>query len=308
MTITAATVRELRDRTGAGMMDCKKALEENKGDLEAAIDWLRKKGLAAAAKKATRAAAEGLVGALTLGKRGALLEVNAETDFVSRNHKFQEYVTKVTEIVEKSSDDIEALKKAAYPQTGRTVSEELTELVSVIGENLNLRRAKVLEVTDGVVANYIHSAIATNLGRIGVLVALESPGDKDQLMALGRKIAMHIAAAHPQSNTVTDLDPALLERERRILTEQAKESGKPAEFLDKMIEGRIRKYYEEVVLQEQLFLIDDTKRKVSKVVEDTAKEIGAPITLKAFACFRIGEGIEVEEKDFAAEVAEQLKK
>ncbi len=306
--ISAADVRELRERTGAGMMDCKKALEENKGDMETAIDWLRKKGLAAAAKKASRTAAEGLVGALAHGTKGALIEVNAETDFVGRNEKFQDFVAKVAELVEQHGDDLEKLKTVAYPGTNRTVSEELTELISVIGENMSLRRAKSISVKEGVVASYIHSATTPVLGRIGVLVALESSAPKDQLMQLGRQIAMHIAAANPQSCSVDDLDPSLLERERKILTEQAKESGKPVEFIEKMIDGRIRKYYEEVVLHEQLFLIDDTKRKVSQVVEDAGKTHGVPVKLTGFACFRLGEGIEKEEKDFAAEVAEQLNK
>lgn len=307
-TISASHVRELRDRTGAGMMDCKKALDENNGDMEAAIDWLRKKGLAAAAKKASRTAAEGLVGALAKGTRGALVEVNAETDFVGRNEKFQEFVAKVTELAESQGDDLEKLKSVAYPGSNRTVSEELTELIAVIGENMSLRRVKTLKVEKGVVASYIHSATTPTLGRIGVLVALESSAPEDKLQQLGRQIAMHIAAANPQSCHVDDLDQSLLERERNILTEQAKESGKPAEFIEKMIEGRIRKYYEEVVLHEQLFLIDDTKRKVSQVVLDAANTLGAPISLKGFACFRLGEGIDKEEKDFAAEVAQQLNK
>lgn len=306
--VSASAVRELRDRTGAGMMDCKKALDENNGDMEAAIDWLRKKGLAAAAKKAARTAAEGLVAAVAKGTVGALVEVNAETDFVGRNEKFQEFVAKVAELIEVNGDDLEALKNSAYPGTGRTVSEELTELIAVIGENMSLRRAKILRVKEGVVASYIHSATTPILGRIGVLVALESSAPQDKLQQLGRQIAMHIAAAQPQSCHVHDLDQSLLERERTVLTEQAKESGKPMEFIDKMIEGRIRKYYEEVVLHEQLFLIDDTKRKVAQVVEDAGKTFGAPVKLTEFACFRLGEGIEKEEKDFAAEVAQQLNK
>lgn len=306
--ITAASVRELRERTGAGMMDCKKALAENSGSMEAAVDWLRKKGLAAAAKKAARTAAEGLVGVATSGTKGALVEINAETDFVARNQKFQDFVTTATEIVLKSNADIEGLKKAAYGGSGRSVEDELTELIAVIGENMNLRRVKLLEVNAGVVSSYIHSAIAPSIGRVGVLVALESTANTEALNNLGRRIAMHIAAACPQACHVEDLDPDLLERERKVLTEQAKESGKSTEFLDKMIEGRVRKFYEEVVLSEQVFLIDDSKRKVSQVVADTAKELDAPVVLKAFSCFRLGEGIEKEEKDFAAEVAEQLKK
>jgi elongation factor Ts len=245
---------------------------------------------------------------MTSGQRGVLVEVNAETDFVGRNHKFQEFAVKTSEVYMKSGGDIESLKKQSYAGSSRTVEEELVELVAVIGENLTMRRCLLLEVQQGVVASYIHSAISSNLGRIGVLVALESTGDKEKLLSLGRQIAMHVAAAHPQSCFVEDLDPAILERERNIFTEQAKESGKPAEFIDKMIEGRLRKFYEEAVLSEQIFLIDDTKRKVSKVVEEASKDVGAPVKLKAFACFRLGEGIEKEEKDFAKEVAEQLSK
>ncbi|MBN9343976.1 MAG: translation elongation factor Ts [Caedibacter sp. 38-128] len=306
--ISASAVKELRERTGAGMMDCKKALTEATGDMEAAVDWLRAKGLAAAAKKAGRTAAEGLVGAITTGTVGAVVEINAETDFVARNEKFQEYVRAVANLALKANSDLDAFKNTPYPGTGRSIAEELTNLISVIGENMEVRRLKSLEVEQGVVTSYIHSAIAPGLGRIGVLVALESSGDKAQLETLGKQIAMHAAAANPQACTIADLDPNAIDRERKIFAEQARESGKKEEFIEKMIEGRLRKFYEESVLIEQVYLIDDTKRKVSQVITDAAKEVGAPVLLKGFALFKLGEGIEKEVTDFAAEVAQQLGK
>lgn len=304
--ITAASVRELRERTGAGMMDCKKALVENQGDMEASIDWLRKKGLAAAAKKSGRAAAEGLVGILVDGKKAVALEVNSETDFVSRNEHFQCFVDTATKLALNSSS-LEALMGTSYPATGRTVQEELTHLISVIGENMNMRRVASISVENGVIANYVHTATTPTLGRIGVLVAMESTGDAHELMACGKQIAMHIAAANPQSCTVAELDPAVVDREREIFADQARASGKPEEFIGKMIEGRLRKFYEESVLCEQVFLIDDTKRQVKQVVEDLAKKLGTPVTLKGFIQFRLGEGVEKKEVDFAAEVAAQLR-
>jgi elongation factor Ts len=305
--ITAAFVKELRERTGAGMMDCKKALSETKGDMESAIDWLRTKGLAAAAKKAGRTAAEGLVGVETSGTIGALLEVNSETDFVSRNQKFQDYIKQTLQIaLTNQKEDLDALLASPYPETGRTVADELTHLISVIGENMALRRLKVLKVNQGIITPYTHNAIHPGLGRIGVLIALESPGDTHKLEALGKQIAMHVAAATPQATTIQELDPELIERERKIFAEQARASGKKEEFIEKMIEGRLLKFYEEVVLLEQVYLIDDSKRKVAQVIADASKELGAPVTLKGFALFKLGEGIEKEVKDFAAEVAEQL--
>lgn len=303
--ITAALVKELREASGAGMMDCKKALAENNGDIEASIDWLRKKGLAAAAKKAGRVAAEGLVGAVADGKTGALVEVNSETDFVARNEQFQGFVAAVTRLA-LSNGDVEALKAAKYPEGGVTVTEKLTNLVATIGENMNVRRAVRLAVTNGVVASYVHNAAVPGMGKIGVLVALESTGDAAKLQALGKQIAMHVAAANPQSLSIADVDPAMLERERSVLAEQARASGKPEEIIGKMVEGRLRKYYEDVVLLEQLYVIDGESR-VKQVVEKAAKEIGAPVTLAAFARMALGEGIEKEEKDFASEVAAQLR-
>jgi len=302
--ITAALVKELREKTGAGMMDCKKALGETAGDLEGAVDWLRKKGLAAAAKKAGRVAAEGLVAVAAEGTVGAVVEVNAETDFVGRNDQFQAFVKSVAAVALKSENDVAAIK-AAKLASGKTVEEEVTSLIATIGENMNFRRAKVLKVSQGVVATYIHSATAPGLGKIGVLVALESAGDVAKLNEVGKQIAMHVAAANPLFLTVDSVDGAALDRERAVLTEQAAASGKPAEVITKMVEGRIRKYYEEVVLTEQVYVIDG-ETKISKVVENAAKDAGAPVKLVGFARFALGEGVEKEEKDFAAEVAAQL--
>jgi elongation factor Ts len=302
--ITASLVKELREKTGAGMMDCKRALGETAGDIEGAVDWLRKKGLAAAAKKAGRIAAEGLVGVATAGNAGAVVEVNSETDFVARNEAFQNFVRQVADLA-LAKGDLEAVKAAAFPGTGRTVAEELTHLVATIGENMSQRRVRRLEVGKGVVVSYVHNALVPGLGKIGVLMALESGGDSAKLTALGKQLAMHVAAAHPQFLTIADVDTASLDRERDVLREQAKASGKPDAIIDKMVEGRLRKYYEEVVLLEQIFVVDGETR-IAKVVEAAAKEAGAPIKITAFARFGLGEGIEKEQSDFAAEVAAQL--
>jgi elongation factor Ts len=300
--ITASLVKELREKTGAGMMDCKKALGETGGNLEDAVDWLRKKGLAAAAKKAGRVASEGLVAVATSGTAGSVVEVNSETDFVARNDRFQGFAATAAELALKGDGDVEALKQVEYPGAGRSVADELTSLIATVGENMTLRRAARLSVTDGVVATYVHSAIAPNLGKIGVLVALESTGDKAKLEALGKQIAMHVAAARPEALTVDAVDTSALERERNVLADQARASGKPEEIIGKMVEGRLRKYYEEVVLLEQTFVIDG-ERKVSKVVQEAAKDVGAPVALVGFVRFALGEGIEKEQADFAAEVA-----
>ncbi len=302
--ITATLVKELREKTGAGMMDCKKALGETAGDVEQAVDWLRKKGLAAAAKKAGRVAAEGLVGSASSGTVGALLEVNAETDFVGRNDKFQAFVTETAGLVLTTGEDVEALKAAAYPGKGHAVQEELTQLIATIGENMSIRRGARLSVTDGAVATYIHSATAPGLGKIGVLVALESTGDKAALAVLGKQIAMHIAATAPLSLSVDNLDQKAVQRERDVLTEQARASGKPDAVIEKMIEGRIRKFYEEVVLLEQVYVIDGESR-VKDIVAKAAKDLGTPVALTGFVRYALGEGIEKQETDFAAEVAAQ---
>jgi elongation factor Ts len=285
-------------------MDCKRALGETQGDIEGAVDWLRKKGLAAAAKKAGRIAAEGLVGVATSGTAGAVVEVNSETDFVARNEAFQNFVRQVADLT-LANGEIEAVKAAAFPGSTRNVAEELTHLVATIGENMNLRRVLRLQVAKGAVVSYVHNALAPGLGKIGVLVALESAGDAGKLAALGKQLAMHVAAANPQFLAIADVDAASLERERDVLREQAKASGKPDAIIDKMVEGRLRKYYEEVVLLEQIFVIDGETR-IAKVVEAAAKEAGAPIKIVAFARFALGEGIEKEQADFAAEVAAQL--
>ncbi|MFD1624352.1 translation elongation factor Ts [Azospirillum griseum] len=300
--ITASLVKELREKTGAGMMDCKKALNETQGDLEGAVDWLRKKGLAAAAKKSGRVAAEGLVAVATEGTKGAVVEVNAETDFVARNDKFQGYAATVATLALAGSGDVEALKAAAYPGTAHTAQDELTALIATVGENMNLRRSITLSVNAGVVVSYVHSAIAPGLGKIGVLVALESTGDAAKLSDLGKQIAMHIAAARPEALDIADVDTSALDRERNVLIEQARATGKKEEFIGKMVEGRIRKYYEEVCLLEQVYVIDG-ETKVRKIVENAAKDVGAPVTLTAFARFALGEGIEKAQSDFAAEVA-----
>ncbi len=292
--MSALLVKELRERSGAGMLDCKKALDANNGDVEAAIDWLRTKGLASAAKKSGRIAAEGLVGVASSGKEAAVVEVNSETDFVARNDQFQALVEQTAQKALESNGDTDALKTQQQ--------DAITNAIATIGENMNLRRAVKLSVSDGVVATYVHTAVKPGLGKIGVLVALESTGDKAALEALGKQIAMHVAAAKPEALNRESVDASKLERERSVLIEQAVASGKPQEVAEKMVEGRIRKFYEEVVLLEQLFVIDG-KTKIADVVKAAEKDAGAPITLKAYERFAVGEGIEKAEDDFAAEVA-----
>jgi elongation factor Ts len=289
--VTAALVKELREKTGAGMMDCKRALAEVAGDLEQAVDWLRKKGLSAAAKKAGRVAAEGLVGAVAEGRAGAIVEVNCETDFVARNEAFQGLVKAVTALVLSKGEDLEALKAAPYPGTGRTVGDELTHLIATIGENMALRRAKRITTATGVVVPYVHSALATGIGKIGALVALESSADAGGLQTVGRQLAMHVAAANPSYLDTASVDPATLDREREILRDRAKQFGKPDAIIDKIVEGQLRKFYEESVLLEQVYVVDGESR-VGKVVEAAAKAAGAPIHLVGFARFKVGEGIE----------------
>jgi elongation factor Ts len=299
--ITAASVKELRERTGAGMMDCKKALAENDGEMEAAIDWLRAKGLAAAAKKAGRTAAEGLVGVTVDGNRGAVVEVNSETDFVAKNELFQDFVKNVAKLALQHGTDVEALGAAAYPDGG-TVQEKLTNNIAKIGENQSLRRAAVLEVTQGAVVSYVHNQVIPGLGRIGVLVALESGAPAETLQALGKQIAMHVAAAHPLALTADELPAALIERERSIALEKAKESGKPQAIVDKMVEGGLAKFRKENALISQLFVMDN-KTPVAEVVASAAKDAGTGIDLIGFVRFQLGEGIEKKQEDFAAEVA-----
>ena len=299
--ITAASVKELRERTGAGMMDCKKALAETNGEMEPAIDWLRAKGLSAAAKKAGRTAAEGLVGVTVEGHRGAVVEVNSETDFVAKNELFQDFVRNVAKLALEYGTNVEALGAAAYPRGG-TVTEALTENIAKIGENQSLRRAAVLEVNQGAVVSYVHNQVAPGLGKIGVLVALESAAPADVLTALGKQIAMHVAAAHPLALTADELSAELIERERSIAMEKAKESGKPQNIIDKMVEGGLAKFRKDNALLSQLFVMD-SKTPVAEVVAAAAKDAGTAIELKGFVRFQLGEGIEKKESDFAAEVA-----
>lgn len=293
--ITAALVREMREATGAGMMDCKKALTETNGDKEAAIDWLRKKGLSQAAKKSSRVAAEGLVAVASASNKAAVVEVNAETDFVARNEAFQTAVQQIAEVALEVGDDLETLKAATLP-SGRSVADELTHLVATIGENMTLRRARVLTVSSGVVASYVHGALRPGVGRIGVLAAVEAASETDALVTLGRQVGMHIAATRPAALDVSGVDASALERERAVLVEQARASGKPEAIIEKMVDGRIRKFYEEVVLLEQVW-VHDGENRVKKVLEKEGAK------LVAFERFHLGEGIEKQESDFAEEVA-----
>lgn len=298
--ITANLVRDLREKTGAGMMDCKKALVETNADFEAAVDWLRAKGLAAAAKKAGRVTAEGLTASIVKGNVGAAIELNSETDFVARNEQFTKLVSDVA-LEALNHNDIEELKNAKL-SSGKTVAETVAENVGTIGENLNLRRMGVAKVNEGIVSSYTHNAVGPNMGKISVLVALESKGDKQALEQLGKQIAMHIAAARPQALNTASVDPALVERERSIFIEQSKASGKPDNIIEKMVDGRIRKFFEEIVLLEQVFVIDG-KTKISDLLKESAKTVGAEVSINSFIRFELGEGIEVEETDFASEVA-----
>ena len=299
--ITAALVKELRGLTGAGMMDCKKALKENSGDIESSVDWLRSQGLSAAAKKSGRAASEGLVAVTVVDNKGAIIELNSETDFVARNEVFQSVAEAICGIAIEKNGDLEAIKSANYPGGG-SVTDQLTHQIATIGENMNLRRSCVLEVDTGIICSYIHNAVKPNLGKIGVLVALESTAGSQQLETLGKQISMHVAAANPLAMSRSDINEADLNRERTILTEQAKDSGKPPEIIDKMVEGRLSKYYSEVCLLEQKFVIDPDVS-VQKAISSFSKEVGAEIVLKDFVRFGLGDGIEKDEQDFAAEVA-----
>jgi elongation factor Ts len=302
--VTAALVKELREKTGAGMMDCKRALGESGGDIEAAVDWLRKKGLSAAAKKAGRVAAEGLIGVAIRGAAGAVVEINSETDFVARNHAFQSFVRAVSEFALDGDGELESLREVDVPGTGRTVAEELTHLISTIGENLVLRRVKRLSTENGAAFSYIHNALGPGLGKIGVIVTLASTA-ADQLAGLGKQLAMHIAAANPLYLDIASVPQAALDRERDVLREQARATGKSDSVVDRMVEGRLRKFYEEFVLLEQIFVVDQ-ETNISKVVEQASKTAGAPIRVAGFARFALGEGIERQRTDFAAEVAAQL--
>jgi len=306
--ITAALVKELREKTGAGMMDCKRALGDTGGDLEAAVDLLRTKGLAAAAKKAGRVAAEGLIGVATAQRAGAMVEVNSETDFVARNELFQSFARSVAALAVAQERDVEGLKAASFAGNGKTVEGELTDLIARIGENLVLRRVARLAVGQGHVASYVHNTVSSGLGKIGVLVALESAADEDVLAPLGRQLAMHIAAKDPAYLDIASVPAAALNREREVLRQQALESGKAAGIVDRMVEGRLRKFYEDTVLLEQVFVspdVDDGSR-VGKVLEAASKKAGTPIKIAAFVRFALGEGVDRPPSDFAGEVAAQL--
>jgi elongation factor Ts len=300
--ITATLVKDLRTQTGAGMMDCKKALTETDGDLSAAVDWLRQKGLSQAAKKAGREAAEGLVGVAVSDGVGAVVEVNSETDFVARNEDFQNFVRTVADLAVAAKGDMDALTAAAYPDSGRNVGDQLTHMVATIGENMLIRRSAAVSADPGIVAQYVHSAAAPGLGRIGVVVALKSSGDAAKLEEAGKQLAMHIAAANPRAVTSAEIDPEVVEHERKILTAKAEESGRPPEIIQKMVEGGIRKFYEEAALMDQVWVIDG-KTRVNKVLEQLAKDAGAPVEVAGFVRYALGEGIERKEADFAAEVA-----
>ena len=300
--IKASLVKALREKTGAGMMDCKKALEENDSDILASVDWLRTQGLSAAAKKSGRISSEGLIGLAINTSKGALVEVNTETDFVARNEDFQEFVKALTNISLQGNDSVDDLNSAFYTNSKNTVEETITNMIATIGENMHLRRVSVLESENGVVSGYMHNSLQPGLGKIGVLLALDSLGDKQALEDLGKQLAMHIAATNPQALSRETIDSSELEREKRVLTEQARESGKPDEIINKMVEGRLRKYYEEVCLLEQIFVIDGETR-ISEVINEASVKIGSPITISGFSRFALGEGIEKIEEDFAEEVA-----
>jgi len=300
--ITAKMVKDLREQTGAGMMDCKKALTETDGDMDAAVDWLRAKGFAKAAKKAGRTAADGLVGVAVEDKKGAVVEVNAETDFVARNEQFQNMVSEIAKLALKVEGDVEKLGAETFPGTDKPVNDYISEMIATIGENMRLRRTAHIAVSEGIVASYVHNATATGMGKIGVIVGLESTGDNEKLQALGKQLAMHVAATSPLAVDVDSLDPAVVERERAILVEQARESGKPDNIIEKMVEGRLNKYYQEVVLLKQA-LVTDPDNTVEKALKAAEEDVGASIAIKGFERFALGEGIETEDEDFASEVA-----
>jgi elongation factor Ts len=300
--ITADLVKALREKTGAGMMDCKNALKESDGEMEAAIDWLRAKGLSKAANKADRVAAEGLIGLASDATTGAVVEVNSETDFVARNAEFQKVVAEISKLALKAGGDIEKLSTMEYPGKKVSVADHLKELVATIGENMSLRRTAALKVEEGVVATYVHNHAAPGMGKIGILVALESTGDKQKLTEIGRQVAMHVAATNPLALKDEDVSPEVLERERAIFAEQAKESGKPEKVIKQMIEGRIKKFYQEVILLKQAFVVNPDLT-VEKALKEAESGVGAPITITGFVRYELGEGLKVEKGDFAAEVA-----
>ena len=302
MALSASTIKELREKSGAGMMDCKKALTETGGNMEEAIDWLRKQGLSAVAKKSSRVAAEGLIGVTIKNNSGAMVEINSETDFVARNELFQNFVKTCSTLVLSTKNDIEALQELPFPNSDRTVNQELANNIATIGENMNIRRVEFLEVSEGILVSYVHNNVADGLGRLGVLVALESKAEKNNLLETGKQVAMHIAATSPKSLNIEDLDPQIVEREREVLRDQAMASGKPKEIAEKMVQGRMNKFYQEVVLNEQVSVID-----VVTIIKDLVKKLSSDIDydvkIKGFKILKLGEGVEVDESNFAAEVA-----
>lgn len=302
MSISASQVKELREKSGAGMMDCKKALMETNGDMEAAIDWLRAKGIAKADKKSGRTAAEGLVGVASSGNKAVVVEINSETDFVARNDAFQDLVRGVADVALGTDGTVEAVSAATYPATGKSVADSVTDAVATIGENMNLRRSALLSVDEGVVASYVHNAVADGLGKLGVLVAVKSTGNADALAAIGKQVAMHVAATNPLAVTSADVDATVADRERSIFIEQARESGKPDNIIEKMVEGRMRKFFEEVALMSQSFVVNPDQT-VEAAIKEAEAAAGAPITVTGFVRFQLGEGVDKEESDFAAEVA-----
>ncbi|WP_137131839.1 translation elongation factor Ts [Rhizobium sp. FY34] len=305
--ITAAMVKELREKTGAGMMDCKKALAETAGEMEAAIDWLRAKGIAKADKKSGRTAAEGLIGIASAGTSAVVVEVNSETDFVARNDAFQDLVRGIASVALTTEGSVESVSAATYPATGKSVADTIKDAIAHIGENMTLRRAAKLSVEDGVVATYVHNAAAEGLGKLGVLVALKSTGNKDALTAIGRQVAMHIAATNPLAVRSEEVDAAVAERERNVFIEQARESGKPEAIIEKMVDGRMRKFFEEVALLSQAFVINPDLT-VAAALKEAEKDVGAPIEVTGMVRLLLGEGVEKEETDFAAEVAATVKR
>ena len=302
MALSASIIKELREKSGAGMMDCKKALMETDGNMEEAIDWLRKNGLSAVAKKSGRVAAEGLIGVCIKNNSGAMVEINSETDFVARNELFQNFVKTCSTLVLSSKNDIESLQNLPFPNSDRTVNQELTNNIATIGENMNIRRVEFLEVSEGVLVSYVHNNVADGLGRLGVLVALESKAKKNDLLETGKQVAMHIAATSPKSLNIEDLDPEIVDRERQVLIDQAMASGKPKEIAEKMVQGRMNKFYQEVVLNEQVSVVDG-ETKIKDLIKKLSSDINHDVKIKGFKILKLGDGIEVGESNFAADVA-----
>ena len=302
MALSASTIKELREKSGAGMMDCKKALTETGGNMEEAIDWLRKQGLSAVAKKSSRVAAEGLIGVTIKNNSGAMVEINSETDFVARNELFQNFVKTCSTLVLSTKNDIEALQELPFPNSDRTVNEELANNIATIGENMNIRRVEFLEVSEGILVSYVHNNVADGLGRLGVLVALESKAENNNLLETGKQVAMHIAATSPKSLNIEDLDPQIVEREREVLIDQAMSSGKSKEIAEKMVQGRMNKFYQEVVLNEQVSVVDG-ETKIKDLIKKLSSDINHDVKIKDFRILKLGDGIEVGESNFAADVA-----